>query len=459
MTNELSAGSGANSARSSLSPLQRRWLVGVLLLSLVLRLGWVLLADPEPKLKGGDGPFYLHLGEQLIDGRGLRYGEPVAVVGPVYPAYLAGLQLLLGQGRVVSGARGGEAIIGVALVALMFELGWRWRGPQVGLLAAGLAAVDFRFIVEGGSISTESLLTALMVLSLWLYLLSLERDRTHWWVLTGAIIGVTALTRGVVQFLPLVLLAHLGAQRTGRGLWRAWGFLLTGFMLVVSPWMIRNWIFFGSPKISHGGAAHFWMGAQGDGRSLRKSEMLTEIDALRIGDGGADRYSYFADALGIIASDPLRFVQLRARRMAEAYLQPYGTVTLGVVLGNESIMLMLTRGSGYSLGDVAALPAFWPKLWMYMLHFGSIVLALYYVLVRWHTWREWMIFAIPVLYFSGVYALLTVIPRYLFPIMPLYLLLAAGALVDLGVTAAGRLRIRMTRRSAGAAMTPEERRA
>ena len=457
MRNDLSIGPAANTDQASLSPLQRRWLVGVLVLSLVLRLGWVMLADPEPKLKGGDGPFYLHLAEQIKDGRGLRYGEPVAVVGPVYPAYLAGLQLVLGQGRVVSGARVGQAIIGVALVALMFELGRRWRGTRVGLLAAGLAAVDFRFVVEGGSISTESLLTALMVCSLWLYLLSLERDQTYLWVLTGVIIGVTALTRGVVQFLPLALLVHLGAQRTGRGLWRSWGLLITGFMLVVSPWMIRNWILFGSPKISHGGAAHFWMGARGDGRSLRRTEMLTEIDELRIGDGGADRYSYFSDALGIIASDPLRFVQLRARRMGEAYLQPYGTVTLGVVLGNESIKFMLSRGSGYSLADVVELPAFWPKLWMYMLHFGSILLAIYYVLMRWHKWREWIIFAIPVLYFSAVYALLTVIPRYLFPIMPLYILLAAGALVDFGLIASKRLRIRIAQRLAGAAMTPEGR--
>ena len=97
MRNDLSIGPAANTDRAPLSPLQRRWLVGVLVLSLVLRLGWVMLADPEPKLKGGDGPFYLHLGEQIKDGRGLRYGEPVAVVGPVYPAYLAGLQLVLGQ--------------------------------------------------------------------------------------------------------------------------------------------------------------------------------------------------------------------------------------------------------------------------------------------------------------------------------------------------------------------------
>ncbi len=457
MTNELNAGAGANRARPTLSKHQRRSLVGLLLLALVLRMGWVMLVDPQPKLKGGDGPFYLHLGDQIAHGRGLRYGEPVAVVGPVYPTYLAGMQLLFGQAGVVEGARVGQAIIGVALVALLFALGLHWGGPHVGLLTAGLMAVDFRFIVEGGSISTESLLTALLALSLWLYVLSLERDQTHLWVLTGVVLGIATLTRGVVQLLPLMILVHLGAQRTGRGLWRGSGLLLAGFILVVSPWMMRNWLLFGSPKISHGGASHFWMGARGEGRSLRKVEMLTEIEALRIEDGGADRYRYFADALGIIASDPLRFVHLRARRLADAYLQPFGTVSVGVVLGNESIKSMLTWRSGYSLAEAAALPAFWPKLWMYMLHFGSIGLALIYTVSRWGQWREWSLFAIPVLYFSGAYALLTIIPRYLFPIMPLYLLLAAGALVDFLRAAAGWRRTGMIRRSDGATMPPEGR--
>ncbi len=459
MTIEPNAGAGADPARAAFLAQQRYWLGALLLLALLLRLGWVLLIDPEPKLEGGDGPFYLHLGDQLARGRGLRYGEPVAVVGPVYTAYLAELQLLLGQTRVLMAARVGQALVGVALVALLFALGERWRGPRVGLAAAGMAAVDFRFIVESGSIYTESLLSVLLALCLWLYALSLERDQKHWWVLTGAAIGVAALTRGVVQLLPLALLAHLCVQPTGRGLWRRWGLLLAGFVLLVSPWMMRNWLLFGSPTISHGGASHFWMGARGAGRSLREGEMLSEIEALRIGGGGGDRYRYFTDAIGIIADDPLRFVQLRARRLMEAYLQPFGTVTVGVVLGNESIKSMLGEGSGRSLSDAAALPAFWPKVWMYALHFGSIGLALYFAVARWRQWREWSLFAVPVLYFSGLYALLTIIPRYLFPIMPYYLLLAAGALADFRLGTAERRRPRVGARSVSASVPPEGKRA
>ena len=120
--------------------------------------------------------------------------------------YLAGLQLMFGKVWVVEGARVGQAIIGVALTALLFAVGSRWRGPQVGLAAAGLAAVDFRLIVESGSIYTESLLSALLMLSLWLYVVSLERDKGYWWVLTGAVLGITTLTRGVaVSYTHLTL--------------------------------------------------------------------------------------------------------------------------------------------------------------------------------------------------------------------------------------------------------------
>jgi len=49
---------------------------------------------------------------------------------------------------------------------------------------------------------------------------------------------------------------------------------------------------------------------------------------------------------------------------------------------------------------------------------------------RWRKWRELSLFVIVLLYFSGVYAFLTIIPRYLFPIMPLFILLSVGVLVD-----------------------------
>jgi hypothetical protein len=182
------------------------------------------------------------------------------------------------------------------------------------------------------------------------------------------------------------------------------------------------------------------MGAQGDGRSLRKLEMMDKVNDLRIGAGGADQYSYISSAINIISSDPIGFLRLRTNRLGEAYLQPFGTVAVGVVLGNESIKDMVSSDSDNSLIDIMRLPAFFPKLWMYILHYGSIVSALLYMVMQRQDFRQWSVFAIVILYFSGVYALLTIIPRYLFPIMPLYSIMGAYVVVHVGYSSARYLR-------------------
>lgn len=456
MINEFPAGQKLTitSPEPLLAP-QRRILSFIVFLSLILRLIWVLLLDPQPNLVGGDGPFYMHLGDQIARGLGLTYGEPVAVVGPVYPAYLGMLQIVFGFNNVLVAARLGQTLMGVGLSVLAFDLGRRCIRPEVGIVAAVLMAVDLRFIVESGSVSTESLLTMLLMLSVWLYLVAIERNNTNLWILVGISTGITALTRGVVQFLPLIFLLHLYLLRSELRVWRSWVFLLSGFAIVVTPWMVRNWVLFGSPKITHGGAAHFWMGTQGDGRSLRKLEMMEQIDDLRIGDGGADRYSYLTDAINIIASDPIGFLRLRISRLGEAYLQPFGTVAIGVVLGNESIKDMISSKSENSLMDIIRLPAFFPKLWIYTLHYGSIAASLIYMVVQRRDFRKWSIFAIVILYFSGVYAILTIIPRYLFPIMPLYLILSAHVVVDIGYSSVKHLRLWVIRKSTVATLPTE----
>ena len=441
MINELGAGQKLTiRSPQSLFVRQRRTLLFTVFLSLILRLIWVLLLDPQPSLVGGDGPFYMHLGDQIARGLGLTYGEPVAVVGPVYPVYLGMLQIVFGFDNVLVAARLGQALMGVGLSLLVFDLGRRCISPEVGIVAAVLVSMDLRFIVESGSISTESLLTMLLMLSIWLYFFAIEKDNINMWILVGISTGITTLTRGVAQFLPLIFLLHLYLLKKELRIWRSWVCLFSGFAIVVTPWMVRNWILFGSPKIAHGGAAHFWMGAQGDGRSLRKLEMMDKVNDLRIGDGGADRYSYISSAIDIIALDPIGFLRLRINRLGDAYLQPFGTVAVGVVFGNESIKDMVSSDSENSLLNIIRLPAFFPKLWIYMMHYGSIVAALLYMVMQRRDFRQWSVFVIVILYFSGVYAILTIIPRYLFPIMPLYSIMGAYVVVHIGYSSARYLR-------------------
>ena len=242
MKNEFQVGHKLNiRTPEPLLPRQRRTLLFTVCLSLILRLIWIFFLDPEPRLIGGDGPFYLHVGDQIARGLGLTYGnDPVAVVGPVYPAYLAFLQIVFGFENVVVVARFGQALMGACLSLLVFDLGRRCIRSEVGIVAAVLLAVDLRFIVESGSVSTESMLTILLMLSIWLYVVAIQTDNIRMWILVGVSTGITTLTRGIVQLLPLIFLLHLFLLRKEMRIWRSWVSLVSGFALVVTPWIVRN---------------------------------------------------------------------------------------------------------------------------------------------------------------------------------------------------------------------------
>ena len=394
--------------------------------ALALRLAWVLLANPNPSLAGGDGPFYLHLANQIARGNGMQFnGMPMAVVGPVYPAYIAGLQLLVGEPLIQETARVGQALLSAVLALVLYAIGCRLHSSAAGLWAAGLFALDLRFIVEAGSISTETLFSLMLMLTVLAYLQARAHAKPAWWMLAGVLAGLTALTRAVAQLLPFVLLAHVWLQRRPRVAGRHQLLLLAGFAVAVAPWVARNWVVFGSPSIGEGGAAHFWLGATGSGMWTGNEQMMVDVERLRIAPG-SPQFAYLADAFHTILGNPARYIGLRLQRMLGAYAQPFGTVAVAGVFGDVS--LKAAAGTWRTAVAMLGYPVFWLKLWIYLWHFGSVLLSAACVARYWRKPGVWLLPLLVIGYMSVLYAMLTIIPRYLFPIMPLYVVLAAAFL-------------------------------
>ena len=394
--------------------------------ALALRLAWVLLANPNPSLAGGDGPFYLHLANQIARGNGMQFnGMPMAVVGPVYPAYIAGLQLLVGEPLIQETARVGQALLSAVLALVLYAIGCRLHSTAAGLWAAGLFALDLRFIVEAGSISTETLFSLMLMLTVLAYLQARAHAKPAWWMIAGVLAGLTALTRAVAQLLPFVLLAHVWLQRRPRVAGRHQLLLLAGFAVAVAPWVARNWVVFGSPSIGEGGAAHFWLGATGSGMWTGNEQMMVDVERLRIAPG-SPQFAYLADAFHTILGNPARYIGLRLQRMLGAYAQPFGTVAVAGVFGDVS--LKAAAGTWRTAVAMLAYPVFWLKLWIYFWHFGSVLLSAACVARYWRKPGVWLLPLLVIGYMSILYAMLTIIPRYLFPIMPLYVVLAAAFL-------------------------------
>jgi 4-amino-4-deoxy-L-arabinose transferase-like glycosyltransferase len=227
---------------------RRFWpaLAALTLLGLAIRLVYALAVAPD-EIQPGDGFIYHVLAGQIAGGHGYRLAGivdspyPTASHPPLYPLYLAvatklGFDGMLAQ-RAISCLLGAVAVGGVGV------LGRQLAGARAGLLAAGLAAVYAQLFVVDGTLIAESLYAPLIVLTLIVAYRFLERPTGWDAAALGALIGLATLTRSEGILLLPVLAAPL-AWRAAGGRMRAITIMVAAAALVVSPWLIRNWVQF-----------------------------------------------------------------------------------------------------------------------------------------------------------------------------------------------------------------------
>jgi 4-amino-4-deoxy-L-arabinose transferase-like glycosyltransferase len=127
-----------------------------------------------------------------------------------------------------------QALEGVAAVGLLYLTVKRWHGPIAGLLAGAalavtpVAALMFRFD------NPDALLTLLLVASAYTLTRFLDRARTGWLVLTGALIGFAFLTKMLQGFLVLPGFALVVLLAAPSSWWRRVRQMLAGGLGVLA---------------------------------------------------------------------------------------------------------------------------------------------------------------------------------------------------------------------------------
>ncbi len=232
-------------------------LIGVTLLGLAGCLAYALAASPHERL-AGDALVYHFEASALVHGHGFSNGgltthgpfHPTAAHPPLFPLVLAGL----GELGVTSfnGQRVALCVLGAAGVVLIGLLGRRTVGPRTGLIAAAIAAAYPNLFMIDGMVLAESLYVPMIALVLLLALRMIERPSIGRCAALGAVIGLATLTRSeAILLLPLLVLPI--AWRTRH--WRTLIVCGTTAILVISPWLGRNWaVMHRFPLISTNGA-------------------------------------------------------------------------------------------------------------------------------------------------------------------------------------------------------------
>ena len=224
---------------------------------------------------------------------------------PGAPFLYAGAFLVTGGAREGT-ARIVEALLGVATILVVFALGWRLGGRElgrwVGLFAAFAVAVYPPFLHTTGELMSEppAMLTLPAAVLAFLWASERRRDRSRpargrmrsiWpWAVPGVLFGLTAMFRPEYLLVgaAFVLLAFVRVAWRPRGAgsgpaWRgglaAAAVLLAALVLPILPWTIRNLVVLERlVPISTGGGKALYTGTYlpADGEYQRVKAILLE---------------------------------------------------------------------------------------------------------------------------------------------------------------------------------------
>ena len=222
---------------------------GVVALGFVWRVVALFTIAPA-RVDGGDPLFYHTTANVLAAGRGfpeplhwIAYGQELksAFHGPLFPLVLSFFSRLGGttylDHRMVAAMLGALVVLGVLLV------GRYLGGRSVGIIAGVIAAFYPNLWLIDGVLFPEGLMAALVAFTI----LCAYRwnDRPHWKLAAGlgALVALTALTRGEGIFLMVLLVLPLMIRKKTlltRQRWRQFAVACGACLVVLAPWMIRN---------------------------------------------------------------------------------------------------------------------------------------------------------------------------------------------------------------------------
>jgi len=180
-----------------------------------------------------------------------------------------------------------EALLGVATILVVFALGWRLGGRElgrwVGLFAAFAIAVYPPFIHTTGELMSEPPAMLTLPAAILAFLWASDREGTWPWLVPGLLFGLTAMFRPeylLVGAAFVVLAAIREWQRRGWRLGLAGGaVLLVALFLPILPWTIRNAVVLDRVvPISTGGGKALYVGTYlpADGEYQRVKAILAE---------------------------------------------------------------------------------------------------------------------------------------------------------------------------------------
>lgn len=423
--------------KASLKQLDRfAWIILALALILRIIVAWIVLQDIP---HWGDSYYYRTIATDPIR---FLYNEaaPVTSVAPLYPILLIPFfQLIPGSMPLVQlhAVQIAQALLDTVTIVLLYLLVFRLFDRRIARVALVIQAFDIRYAFQASKLVTEVLYICLMVGFMLVYLIATSEGKMKHYRQAGLLLGLAVLTRPIPLLFPAVLVIHAWLHPQDRRQALKGVAQLAGIMLlVVLPWVIRSSFASGEfVPLSDTVFSQLWLSSRENGRestdSLVEEAVREEIGSESFGE--TSNQQYLLAALDNILSAPWQWGKRVTGDTLRAYSQPYPTLLLIAPSdkGAREIIRDFFAGRS-SLVDVLTIPGLWRRLLMYVWHYGVLIGGLAGLALAWrdHKWRLFPLFSW-VIYLTVTTAALLIEPRYIFPAMFAFTILAAYAAVRL----------------------------
>ena len=267
----------------------------------------------------GDEPGYDNLAREFVQGHGFTWPGRV----PLYPLWLAGIYSL--NGGSYQSVAYIQSFLGVLSILLTFFMGKYLFNHKVGLLAAALSASSYVQIHQGFHLLSEILYTPfLLIVGMTLWKAWQTRSLVHF-LIAGICLGLANLVRPTLLFFSIFLLLVMFVfKRDRQTLFGGLIYLITS-VLVISPWVVHNFIRYNALIPLQTSNAILWQGSPEYYHLIRDQE-YTYIQVwqdvlykpgwenLDPNSVAGDRY-WTQRALKSIASEPLVYLKFAGEKL------------------------------------------------------------------------------------------------------------------------------------------------
>ncbi|MBC8079255.1 MAG: glycosyltransferase family 39 protein [Gorillibacterium sp.] len=357
---------------------------------------------------------YVHAAELLLSDGTLAYNSgklPSVFIMPGLPFLLAGFRLILERSEAIMAFRLFQCILQAASVYLIFGLAREmFKSSRVALAAATLSALYIPDYYSSGTVLTETTFKFLLLLLIGLTISAVRTKQVGYYVAVGVCwAAVTYFKPQSALYPAIIAVLWFTARYSWKEILKYGSILAITFCMLLSPWWIRNMLTFGEPILLTKSAGNpFLLGTliYYGAPSQKFYEQYPEYTSTLF--KGSDAEDMLAGKRILrygLTNKPLRYVS-------------WYTV--------EKFYLLFSKPFYWK--PILGLNNLTVKVWHLFLFFSGVVG--FAISLRRRKFVQLLPLFLTLGYFSAVYLPFITFSRYGYPLMPIFLMYAAYAGVE-----------------------------